>query len=1137
MSTSVAISGSAAAQDPADLSKPDLRIESPFAAPLWRAGVDASETYVVTGSPYKAVTVWPLPDVSVRSTLRVPILDEQRKRAHGVAISPDGKTVATSVPPKAAKSGLPIAGTAKIYLLNREDGSVLRTIGKIPTRPQVLRFSPDGKYVAAVLSDGCGVRVWEASSGELFGGDDDNYSAPGKPALHCAKGGGGAALNVDSLPDSIGLEFAREDGEIWFVTSGASGVRTYKKTAGGIAVIRFASPKDIGLEVPGDVDFSPDGSELVVGERRDRRLGTPVYLRAAVLKSADLSQSRKPFEVTAKQLVSAKVLDVAQNPPAQSAALEQVAWVNFEDDEEEFVYLGGVLPCRFVKQRLIEQKYKSQVEQCIARFPLEEDEDITFIPVGTDSVMDLIGLPKRGGLLYAAQRQVGIVDYDGEPLDLPSNRQLKEASPAADFRSGKLDFRVSEDGKSIQFMDYRSRDGKFLWLSFDVGDLALSEDTKRADGALKAPALDTNLIKNWYDTPTPPKVFGKDIAALKATHGDYYRSAAVHSEKKRVLLGSSDYIRVIDLVGRKPSIACQLRIEFEAFRVNLVSDGTLAVVGHSDGTLRWYRIIKEGKGCKLHQVLSVHIAKNTSGEWSWSAWLPSGHFANDARAENLFGWQSTNADGEVIFEPRADRLDLYSRDKVSKVLDPGAPLPKGLDLTPGFHDVLSAPVASKSQVVVITPGEFTQIDDEAIKYKVFFKGAGPWPKKLTVETGRGVGLSLIHDGKTLGPGEPLSIAKKGKIEFEAVLPASARYSKGISHVCFYLDGVRHVCRGIDWAGDIVPLPPRRLWAVLVGVSEYDHPSLNLNAAHNDAIDFAKLFVRDFELRGSGAGGGPERDFASVNIDLIVSPPSASQSAKADIADLAKHPYVTTHPATRAGVLAALDELVKRDQNEEMANDLIVFYFSGHGYVHPYNERSGKSLFLTSETNPVFSRDTIAGTSITSADLLERLSKISGEKLFILDACRVPYSRSVVPFDPTLVKLEFIENLFSAHYFFSGQAGQSSIDQRTFVVDPSRPANERGNGIFTYSFLKSLTDKAADSRLGKLEYRNRIEVTEAKLYVDRLFDLKDTNSVINRLNATAKKPIKVLQQPQYIPARGAGALVPFKDVSVLRTLDP
>ena len=162
----------------------------------------SSERYVVSSSPYKAVNVWPLDDLQSKSILRVPIRKEQRKRAHGVAISADGKLVASSVPPRAASNGLPRSGTAKIYLLDRKNGEQLAQIKGIATRPQALRFSSDGKYLAAVLSDGCGLRVWKAPSWQLFYSDDQDYGGGDQCTLT------GKALDVDLKPDTTGLAFS-----------------------------------------------------------------------------------------------------------------------------------------------------------------------------------------------------------------------------------------------------------------------------------------------------------------------------------------------------------------------------------------------------------------------------------------------------------------------------------------------------------------------------------------------------------------------------------------------------------------------------------------------------------------------------------------------------------------------------------------------------------------------------------------------------------------------------------------------------------------------------------------------------------------------------------------------------------------
>ena len=328
---------------------PSLRINSPFAATLWRLDIDESERHIVSSSPYKAVSVWPLDDLPSRSTLRVPIRNEQRKRAHGVAISADGKLVATSVPPQATSNGLPVSGTSKVYLLDRKSGEQLAVINEIATRPQALRFSPNGKFLAAVLSDGCGLRVWQAPHWKLFYSDDANYGSSKSVGDHCTKTG--KEMNVDREPDTTGLTFSKNNSTIWLVTSGDSGVRTYGLAGEKAKRLNFAKPADLKLERPGDITFSPDGSKFLVGERRNRSLEGAVHLRAAVLSSENLKPVRKPYAISEDHLKHPAYLDRKQNADANQTSLEQVAWVKTEDDEE-WIFAGGVFWCTFVNPEL-----------------------------------------------------------------------------------------------------------------------------------------------------------------------------------------------------------------------------------------------------------------------------------------------------------------------------------------------------------------------------------------------------------------------------------------------------------------------------------------------------------------------------------------------------------------------------------------------------------------------------------------------------------------------------------------------------------------------------------------------------------------------------------------------------------------
>ena len=1105
--------------------KPTLRINSPFAATLWRLDVDTSEQYVVSSSPYKAVSVWPLRDLQSKSILRVPIRNEQRKRAHGVAISPDGKLVASSVPPRAASNGLPISGTAKIYLLDRKSGAQLAQIEGIATRPQALRFSTDGKYLAAVLSDGCGLRVWQAPDWKPFFSDDKDYGG----GDHCAQTG--KALDVDTLPDTTGLAFAKNNANLWLVTSGDSGVRSYGLDGGQAKRLNFAKPVALKLERPGDVTFSPDGSKLLVGDRRNRSLEGAVYLRVAVISTDDLKIVRKPFTINEDHLKHPAYLDRKQNADANQTSLEQVAWVKTEDDEE-WVFAGGVFWCTFVNPDLIQGETTSVADICIARFSaLDEDEDPVFIPVGTDRIMEMIPLSKLGGLLYATQRRLGLMDYEGEPLEMGDEGQiLDERNVAADFRDGNMGFKISANGKKVVFDDYRGRYSERLRLQFDLTKRRLTRLDGDGEG-VSAPNHDKNLIEGWRNSRKPPVIYGEPVRDDHPVLDDYYRSAALNADKKLVLLGSSDFLRLVEVSDAGPKTLCRLRIDHEAFRVNLTPDGRTAVVGHSDGTLRWYRIERSAKSCKLHQLLSVHIAKDELGEWIWTAWLPSGKFANDPRAKKQIGWQVERQPGKVSFVPYHKLLRLYDDKAVQNALDQVTPKITTRGFAPIIEQAAQGQQIAHTGLRVAVPFELAEVTNKTVRFQIDTSGLPKTAGNLQIKTGAGINMVKIVDGQRIEANKPVKLNNQGAMSLQVELPETARVSNRAVHVCFHVDEKAGPCHALIWQGKLAKPKKRRLWAIIIGISKHKFGSYDLQYTQNDALDIAQLFIDDHKKRALKTSG-VAADFSSINISLIVSP--KGQSTSKQLNDLVALPYVQRFEPTKAGILQALNNIVNSDRAEELSNDLFLFHFSGHGFIHPYNKDKGRSAFVTYNTDPALKEETINDQVFTSADLINALKQISAEKLVVFDACRVPVGNpDAVPFDPGLISAEFQDQVLSAHYFFSGLAGQYSLDQRKYSINSSRPSNERGNGLFSYAFLKALTDKKADLP-GKKAGRNRIEIIEVKRYLDRQFDLEDEKSLAMEFRKRFKK--KDIQQPVYVPARKLGGQQGSTNSSVLRSLD-
>jgi tetratricopeptide (TPR) repeat protein len=140
-------------------------------ARIFRAGVDASCRLMVTGSDDKTVRLWALPDdgageIKLLRIMRVPIGYGNAGKIYSVALSPNGKLIAAG--------GWNTQGDHRIYIFEAATGKLLRRVGRLGDVINYLAFSPNGKYLAASISGGEGLRVWETDNWMLVG-KDTNY--------------------------------------------------------------------------------------------------------------------------------------------------------------------------------------------------------------------------------------------------------------------------------------------------------------------------------------------------------------------------------------------------------------------------------------------------------------------------------------------------------------------------------------------------------------------------------------------------------------------------------------------------------------------------------------------------------------------------------------------------------------------------------------------------------------------------------------------------------------------------------------------------------------------------------------------------------------------------------------------------
>jgi WD40 repeat protein len=846
--------------------------------------------------------------------------------------------------------------TVRIWSL--PDGRLLRTL-RVPIGPgeggkiYAVAVSPDGRWVAAGGHDASSadfVYVFDAGSGALVS-------------------------RVGPLDNVINHLAFSPDGR-WLAVSSSD--------RAGVYVIEVQSWRIIMHDrlyagVSFGAAFAPDGSLYAVAyDGKLRQYGPgPTFKK---IREVTTRSGKQPHSV-------------AVDPRGELVA------IGFFDSSKIDVYDAATLRNRFSvdakatdRDNLMAVAWSSDGAHLVAggRYQLKLENGwtsmlLTFgrdgqrvgdpVPLGDNSIASL--QPCGDSIaVAAADPAFGLVDGNGQVT-------LWRTGVAADLRNEQgLAFTIAANAKQVRF-SLGSRDTQPVL--FDLAQMTVTKSPEPIPGFIAA-SVEGLPVAGWLDSVNP--TFAKKPLGFDGIETS--RSLAIRPDRSGFVLGTEWYLRAYDSHGQQRWQQGEAAV---AWDVNISADGRIIVVAYGDGTIRWHRW-SDG-----NELLALFFDRKTM---AWVAWTPSGYYMASPGGEDLIGWHLNRGwDQAADFFPASRFRDRFNRPDIVRLvldtLDEDAAIKQANDLAKRQENTRPLIERLPPIIRIIDPADGTHASGSTVTldYAVRSPSGQPVSRIDILVDGRPVKAI----GLPIHPAVP-DMEMKGSLTITLTQPLAE-----LGLIAWSGDLASEASRiRLTWDG--APQVTRKLYALIVGVSDYADSEMRLSYPAKDANDFAKT------LRDQRGGY-----YADVQTRVL-----------------------TDRDVTRASIIEGLEWLKKVATDP---NNISVLFLAGHGMT----DEKQTYWFYTSDAND----DNVRIKGVSQDELRKTLQDLQGKVLWFLDTCHAGAVAKRPPVD-----MNVLVNTVSASenggivVFASSTGRQVSVE-----------SSEWGNGAFTKAIVEGIELGKAD----------------------------------------------------------------------------